>query len=385
MITLKRNSLIGIAISISLSVTSLASMAEIVFEENFDDQPDWTSGLDENGHDRVQFASTNTSFPDGWFACYQDPAWAPSVGHNDRHESIEILEINSDKARGGTGKSYVGWRDSYNPGWKYWASDSSLLKYFPEGYNQLYVEFWIRFSPDWTTVAGPGSKLFRISSWSEQNSPFQAFGDTENREGELGPIMLYEWTNSGYGLRNPLAFRGGPHGEGYQMRNEDIPGLPRTLVGTGDLPMNFTQDMKNMGVNQTAPKLPDQINGGYISDNLDQIVSHEQVFGGGTTWTKIAFFVKMNSAPGVNDGIAKQWINDVQVFNNTSINWVKPTDHNTMPKWNVVLIGGNDFFQEYDNELRHEEWYAIDDIRISTAPLIPLIPPPNSPTGVGIE
>lgn len=335
----------------------------IIFQDSFDNQPDWHSGLAANDTganpegfpDRIQRAGTHT-FLNGWYSCYQDPRWSESQGYPGGREAISVLASDSDKARGGTGKCYVGARDSYNAGWKNWATDSSLLKYFPIGFSEIYVEFWIRFMPGWTTVPGWTSKLFRISSWSEQGSEFQAFGG-----GELGPIFLWDWENSGYGLRNRLSFRGGPHGDNYGMTSADIPGLPRSLVGSGDLAMNFTDDMAGMGVGGTMPQIVDRVNGGFISDNLSQNVSHEQIFGDGSEYTKMGFYVKMNSAPGVNDGVARQWLNDEQIFNNEQIAWVGPTSA-PMPKFNVVLIGGNDYFQEYPNADLHQEWYAIDDV-----------------------
>src|SRR5690554_4718063 len=93
--------------------------AEVIFEENFDDQPDWHSAM--HSSDGTQRATTHI-IPEGWYSIRQDPTWAPSERHPDRHESIEILESNSDKARGGKGKSMVSWRDSHDPGWNRWNS-----------------------------------------------------------------------------------------------------------------------------------------------------------------------------------------------------------------------------------------------------------------------
>ncbi len=62
-----------------------------------------------------------------------------------------------------------------------------------------------------------------------------------------------------------------------------------------------------------------------------------------------------------------------------------------MVDWNVVAIGGNDFFQQYPNSDLREEWYAIDDVVIATE--IPselgvdegeTISPPNPPEGLNV-
>ena len=137
------------------------------------------------------------------------------------------------------------------------------------------------------------------------------------------------------------------------------------------------------------PKIRDKLNGGFISDDLSQTVSIEQIFGTGSEWTKMAFFVKMNSAPGVNDGKIIQWLDGVQIYRNDAVSWVDPNTENKMVKWNSVAIGGNDFFQAYPNSERREEWYSIDDLYISTT--IPdsvgsgSYAAPNPPTDVGVS
>jgi len=336
----------------------------VIFTESFDDIPDWHSGLPENDTgaspaglpDRVQRAATHTFIP-GWYSCYQDPRFAPSMGYPNHRETISILAADSDKTRNGTGKCYVGSRDSYDDGNGTWNSDSSLMRHLPAGYDQLYVEFWLKFSPEWLTASGR-SKLFRIVAWNGEPSEYDYFGG-----GNGGPALMWGWVASQYGIRDNLSFRGGPYGENYTMTDADVSGLPRSLTGLGDLPMNWTQDMVGMAPGGATPQVPDKVNGGFISDDLNQIVTHDQVFG--STYNKVAFFVKMNSAPDVKDGVCKQWFNDERIFSNEQIAWVGPTSQ-PMPKWNDVAIGGNDFFSERPNNEAYQDWYAIDDIVCST-------------------
>lgn len=339
----------------------VVSEARLLFEENFDNQPDWTSAS--KSTERSQYA--RHGIPDGWYAVRQDPTWAPSVGHADRHESIEILSANADKARGGRGKSFVSWRDSYDPGSNRWNSESMMVHVLEEQHDELYVEFWIRFDPNWTKGNDGGtSKLFRLFSWNGQESIFSFFGD-----GNSGPIFLWDYKDtSSYGIRNRLAFRGGPWGKNYSMSNADLGGdSPRSIVSgsQGDVDMNFLEHSRGMGEGGGYPKLVDRVNGGLLSRNPDQIVRHEQLFGdeaNGPQWTKIGFYVRMNSAPGRNDGWLMQWINDVQTLNIRTINWVK--GGGPMVGWNAIAIGGNDYFNSYPNSARREEWYSIDDLRI---------------------
>tara|TARA_R110000823_G_scaffold24467_6_gene72736 strand:+ start:4558 stop:5751 length:1194 start_codon:yes stop_codon:yes gene_type:complete len=387
--------------SIMLGFAILATtivQAEVIFEESFDNQPDWTSGLAENdkaqydnpGRPDIEQRAATHKIPEGWHAVRQDPQWAPSTGHPDRHEAIEILASNADKSRGGRGKSFVSWRDAYNPGWNRWNSESMLLKYLPEGYSQLYVEFWIKFGPNWTRehVAGPSaaaSKLFRISSWRGDGSEFQAFPN-----GDIGPIALWDYSLSSYGVRNTISWRGGPHGDNYNLKEGAVPDLPASLINTGDLNLSFSRHLKGMGVGGTDPQLPDRVNGGFIDLNSSSVITHNQVFGPNGSWTKIGILVKMNSAPGVEDGVYKQWINDEQTFVSTKIPWIRPSDtEDENAKWNLVAIGGNDFFQIYPNEDRHEEWYAIDDLVIRTDVPADIgsgtVTPPNPPAGFEVR
>jgi hypothetical protein len=114
------------------------------------------------------------------------------------------------------------------------------------------------------------------------------------------------------------------------------------------------------------PQLTDYKNGGIITDGPVMI---DQVFGSEGTYVKMGHYVKMNSAPGVPDGELMQFIDDKRVSHITGIVWVPSNQQ--MKIWNIVSIGGNDNLGGvnddgvgYDNSLRHEEWYSIDDLVI---------------------
>lgn len=354
--------LTGVSTIVATYLLAGAAQSEMIFEDDFNEQPDYTSS-----------SPLNLS---GWTHRRNgEDVWSPSTGFPDKHDAFEVLASNSDKARGGEGKAFVGWRESYDMGWKNWNSDGILVKHLENGYDQLYVSFWVRFSPEWTK--GGLSKMFRMYSWDASSGQiFQYFNS-----GFSGPIVLWDYTQNMYGLRNSVSLRGGPHGDNYEFYDGDIAGLPRNMSGIGDLSLNFTADTVGMGFNGETPKIVDRVNGGFISDNLNQSVDHEQVFGKLGEWTKVSFFVKMNSSPNATDGSLMQWINDELIFQNHNIPWVRGDDSTEMVQWNVVAIGGNDFFRTHENELLHEEWYAIDDVEIHDS--IPTAPLP--PTGVTLS
>ncbi len=330
----------------AVSIFTEVAHSEVIFKETFDNQPDYTSS-----------EPLNLS---GWTHRRNgEDIWSPMTGYPDHHDAFEVLSANADKARGGQGKSFVAWRESYDLGWKNWNSDGILAKYLEGGYEQLYVSFWIRFSSDWTKDGL--TKIFRVYSWDASSGEMFRYFNT----GNAGPILLWDYSQNEYGIRNTIALRGGPHGDYYAFKNGDIEGLPRNLHGLGGLSLNYTVDTVGMGLGGNTPKIVDRVNGGYVSDDLKQIVDHEQVYGRLGDWTKVSFFVKMNSSPNSKDGVLMQWINDELVFQNHGIPWVRGDRRTEMVRWNVVAIGGNDFFRSHPNIEEHEEWYAIDDVVIA--------------------
>lgn len=358
-----------------LFIVSSFSQSDVLFEEHFDNQPDWHSAM--HSTDRIQ----RDNIPSGWYSIRQDPVWAPSTGHPDKHETIEILSKNAAWARGGVGKSMVSWRDSYEQN-SYWGSESILLKYFPEGYNEIYVEFWIRFGDNWSRGdTGALSKLFRISSWSEDlNSSFDEYGFGGGREN--GPVVLWDHTVNSYGLRNTIALRAGPHGDNYGFKEGDILDLPRSLItgSSGDLTLGYTGNPNGNEENGNNPNLPDRVNGGVLNTDRYASETHDQIFGAGASWTKMAFYVKMNSAPDVKDGVFRQWLNGQPIVHIKTIPWIKASStENEKAKWNIVAIGGNDYFREYPNSERVEEWYSIDDVVVHDSIPLELMPAEVSP------
>lgn len=137
------------------SLHSSILSAEILFQENFDNQPDYTS----NHSTDLNITGGGETIPNNWYGVRQTSSWG--------HESIEILSSNSSKAKGGTGKSLVIHRESRDLGPTTWIAEGLLLQHFPAGHDELYVSFWIRFGDNWTKTPGWTTKMFRIYSWDK--------------------------------------------------------------------------------------------------------------------------------------------------------------------------------------------------------------------------
>ncbi|MEJ2621065.1 MAG: hypothetical protein P8163_12590 [Candidatus Thiodiazotropha sp.] len=104
--------------------------------------------------------------------------------------------------------------------------------------------------------------------------------------------------------------------------------------------------------------------GGHISDNPSQLVEYDQIFGASGHRTKMAYYVKMNSTPGVADGTLKQWVNDELILSNKNTPWTGPEPWVTeagssMPEWDVVGFWGNSFFPP--TEVDADTPYALTD------------------------
>lgn len=319
----------------------------ILFEEHFDDQPDFTSIMHPTSSDLGnQEVVLGDTLPNNWDKLFAQARWTPDTGYPDNHPSLEILAANSDKSRSGTGKSAVYWRESYGSSWN---SDAQLIKLLDSYHTEIYAEFWMRFSPNWwqrdVNNFGPwDSKMFRIGSWSGTGEIWNSQG------GEVGPRFFWGYKKDDYGLRSLITLKEGPHGS-----NTDT-----STGGQGSL--NYKNHIEGMGVNGSDPEIPDLINGGFIKDAAGSI-EHEQVFGTADVWTKMGFYLKVNSEPGAPDGILRMWINDVQFWNDTGITWY---DTNSTPEqmvgWNYFAIGGNDYFGGEPRENLFEDWWALDDL-----------------------
>ena len=200
-------------LALSVGLMPLVGQAELLFEENFDDQPDFTTTM--HTTDTKQTAADGYKIPEGWTAIYQGTEWSPEKGYPDKHASHEILGTNADKARGGKGKSMVNWRESVtqDSGRVRWNSDSQLIKApisdkYPQGTDELYVEFWIRFSENWYQRGdydgGWTSKIFRAASWTPGGNYISG------AKRDLGPMFYWDYKADNYGIRNITAFQGGP-------------------------------------------------------------------------------------------------------------------------------------------------------------------------------
>lgn len=373
---------------VSFMISASVHASDVVFDETFDDQPDWTSGM--YSANKVYYAPKDI-IPDNWHIVRAFPEWAPTTGYPNHHETIEILASNTDKTRSGAGKSFVKWRDSRSMPDGNWNSDGFMLYRLPEdGLAEVYVEFWITFSDEmiatyYNTGIG-GSKLLRIISHDfpdevDRNDYYQFFGSDSK--------PMYIWDiggNTTYGTRNAISIlreKTSPTDLGKNVTGMPlIQGYPMNFQRGGVSIAYSANGTRGQDVGGADPQLTDYKNGGVINKGP---VALDQLFGDEKQWVKIGQYVKLNSSPGVPDGELKQFINDKRVLNLGGIEWLTSAN-SPSKKFNLVGIGGNDAFAMYPDEDHYEDWYAIDDLKIYDG--LPdrlktgYVPPPMPPGSV---
>jgi hypothetical protein len=335
--------------------------AGVIFQENFEAQPEYTAVM-YAPDERAQLAADYT-MPDNWSAVYQGAIWHPASGYPNLKSSIEILAVNG--GRNGSTKCYLGCRESVDSTGGQWHSDGQLIKapIDPDntaGTDEIYIEFWIRFSANWFQRGSAdgvypsfSSKIFRISSWTPGGNLFSG------AQSDMGPVMLWDYKSDNFGMRNKIGFRGGPPGN-------TTAGVNNYKVASVESFSNSSSNFNSLSlpgqeVGGTDPQLPDLVNGGLLV-NTDQLVTHEMLWGPTATWTKVAFHLKMNSAPGVQDGVLSQFVNGHRIKHYSNIPWVEVSAENLMVKWNHFSIGGNDQFLPFPSTDFFEDYYYIDDI-----------------------
>ena len=88
---------------------------------------------------------------------------------------------------------------------------------------------------------------------------------------------------------------------------------------------------------------------------------------GDGNWHSYQYYLKANSVVGVSDGEYKFWYDGQLILNKTGIRWAT-ANASTSPRhlWNAFTFGANNYnkFAPQPSEL--EQWYAIDDVVVST-------------------
>ena len=320
------------ALLYSLLFTAVATLnfspasAEILFQDNFDNSPDWQSNQTvsksvSGGYD-ISFSMTRSDTcttncpPQGWTS-YRA---ASSQWTDDRGKDTYIL--NSDGARGGSGKG-ITYNVEVTGNYGTWSGGSLDIWLGEAGYKELYVRYYLKFDSSWKWT-NPGStehhsqKLARISTFNDN-----IWTTTYNPQG-FGSISV-NWPAS-------------------------IIEIYYNSVYSGNDPAHYEQQVR---------RAPDYEALMPVGDYNALILSDGQ-------WHCYEFQVKMNSAPGVADGEWRFYRDGEEKISRNDVIWKKEGSDMTHD-WNWIMLLDNVTNASAPLNDHVEMSMYMDDVVISTS------------------
>ena len=302
---------------------------QVVFEENFDDQPDW-SQFERCLYDNYSF-DCNTII-EGWDYLYTE----------DKNSTHAPFYIEAIAGRGGIGKGYHFWDESRGTD-RRWKTEAQLAKKLPQAYQELWFSFWIKFNPGARWEGGSeASKVFR--------------------GGAYNPLVLD-------GTAGTSVF----NTNNSSKRNK---GLGRTTGGM------FFVDVVRNDRGRTRIKLFSRCNPSYKCDTYDDAWDYfvnpgapstpsdwKDNFGDGN-WHKIEVHFVMDSAPEARDGVLEVFYDGNRLGGRNNIPWRTEGSDSWIEGINFFAIAGNSenvWAGDIDTTNSPEQsFYFIDDVKVCT-------------------
>ena len=342
--------------------------ASVIFETNFDSNPDWNVDGSKNGDGCSPIGAGSpyqcnvSMYPDGW------DAFRSMSGDASFHPPVSIQRPPDNLDKTGAGKTAVIWQESAIhvnfPG------DGMLLKKLSTKYPKLYLQFWFKSAPNWQFGPGEGYwKLFRVWQREVEDTNWE---DYFNPLTYPVPNFILNPKHSDYGWRHYENLRGYPAYDTALYDRNDY-----TNYDSGGAVSFKSSSFYNVCVD------PGSFNGRttcmYGTEAVEQAwdlnnptldwKTTGQILDGG--WHKITIQLEMNTKSGNtwnNDGIYRLWVDNVQHVNAVALRWIDndgDSGGGTIG-WNGFAIGGNSN-NSYSGETLAEQWYAIDDVVVSTS------------------
>ncbi|HEY3357171.1 MAG TPA: hypothetical protein VGQ83_28230 [Polyangia bacterium] len=343
----------GLAVAVlALTLAPGLARAGVVFEDDFDSQPDWNVNHEAEGGCDFPCATTPGSSSSGtlqWNASYAVPfssAFAHPVA------SIQRPPSGTDHTGNG-GKVFIGYHQSSGNygGNGAWGGNSFLEVVLPQDYAELYARLWLKAQAGWQVEAGAGSmaKMFRIEHWDRTpGTTFEYFP-----AGHTAPAWVWYWYYSSvYGVRLTQGYRCSPQASDYYCQNNTSGGL------------SGSEEAYDGALWPGSTYADTPTTAGLWADG---------------SWHKLDVHLKLNSAPGADDGIVQWWwdadpATAAPIFERPNaalskggVQWQSSSTTLPAKGWNTVGIGGNTDYVFGTGDA--EQWYAIDDVVVSTDPI----------------
>lgn len=304
-----------VCLLISIAFAHTDALAYRLFEDNFDQQQDWIPDTN------TSCGSLETAcpyVPTGWTFYRIDEMWPAPQYH-------PTIQISTENYRGTTGKGYTQWNESNkgNSG-DGWGADGILAKLLDNDYQELYVRLYIKFMPGfkWGTAEENMLKLVRILHYDRTGSAFKFFST-----GNVNPAFIFDLKKGNWGYRSVSSFRCDPQETVYFCPS-------------------------NESIDYAFPGNVSFSDAGQAGDG---------------NWHCLEFYVKMNTKSGntwLSNGEYRFWQDGKLIVEDVDKKLIYDGDSGI--GWNFVGIGGN-AYNIWTPETNHgEQWYAIDDVVIST-------------------
>lgn len=341
--------------------------AQVLFEDDFDSHPDWTrlqpTSQAENCYPGID--CTGWNLPDGWdglrngFSMCQYNA----PGYNNLYldEIPGYPRETSGSCYGGGGKCITFWEEAcqLSQG-AYDDSDKDFSVDLGSDYHELYIRYRMKYSPEWqwgTNGINGGSPMWKLAHIQHH---------------EFGSNPYSYFTN--YNCRNsPVSVPGiGAYlGEApASVDDSDLVYLnyaARCFAGADD--DCVSDNYYCLGHDYWADS-----GGGYASDlhnNIGTVADNLLISDG--DWHTLEIHVKTNTYSGGAwnaDGVIELWIDGNLIRNQMGVEVFFGNAPTSPPRgYSYVSFGGNnnnDFVKSEDTA-DGEQWYAIDDVVISTS------------------
>jgi len=358
---MKKNVLVIIGILLISNVS-----AKVIFEDDFDDHSDWSPTQNSGSGSQTQSQDGNyttacTGCPDGAakYSAYriEHSAWSDWVGNN-------TLSISSTNSR--SGKALTFWMEPINAcnDQGGYCSDGQVAITLDQSYDGLYVRYYTKFQNNWVmdeTNDNSAGKIFRISNFHSTGGSMWKFG-CQNQANHWPLVFLdIKWpVHGGGGEREVIKFE--PRYQNVYSASAATP----AFSGSGPNLMDVY-----VGSDYTASE----------SVTGSDLTLWEHLMDG--NWHSIEVHVKGNTQGGYYsgspNGIFEFWIDagtaqEVHYIQDT-MSWADDDDADSCAHfdgstkfngWNWVSFGGNFRNLYYSSDTHAEQWYAIDDIVIST-------------------
>lgn len=311
---------------LSLFLLSInTSHAAVIFETTFDLNADWNASRQYQGAECVDPCTTAPTEWTNYRVVDGSGTWSNPTG------SIRVLPAGqTDHTTSSTaGKAYVVYNQSHPV--DNWPGDSELMRKLNADYEEVYLRLWLKTQSNWQSVAGASSKVFRIQHYDGSGNIFANFSDGTN-----APIALILLGQMGSSVNYPNTAAFIP-----AMRCDP----QSTYYYCNASPAWMQNDIANYMDTSTHPTIL-------------------KSWGDGN-WHRWDLHLKMNTV-GSNNGIFEMWIDGNQLISKTDAQW-RSSGSSASVGWNLLSIGGN---SNNSFATQADQWYAIDDIVISTTQIL---------------